>query len=180
MQVLGSSAGFEIARDGQLIWMAARGTRGPLLVALIAGGIGLLALVNGCIWSTRAFIGGEARTGLILAAALLGGGGLVATIGWLGFRAYRRRRDAPVTEMAAVRADLGSGELQTPSGGRVALLTEVRIDTPFNVGDSTQGSMRWVRLRWPGGSLRVYSAASKRAQQMASLLVIEGVGQRAT
>lgn len=177
MQVLGRSAGFEIARDGQFIWMASRGTRGPLLVALIAGGIGLIALVNGCIWATRSFLAGEARTGLILVAALLGGGGLVAAVGWLGFRAYRRRRDAPLVDMATVRADLEAGELQLPSGGHIAALSDVHIDTPFNVGDSTQGSMRWVRLRWPGGSLRVYSAAAKRAKQMAAALVDAGVGR---
>ena len=178
MRQIGLSAGFEVARDGDIIWMASRGTRGPLLVALIAGGVGLLAVGAGCIFSVRAFVLGDVRVGLIVAAALIGGGGLIAGIGWLGFRSYRRRRDAPLEEMALVRADLAAGELQSAGGGRIAGLSDVRIDTPFNIGDSTQGSMRWVRLRWPGGSLRIYSAASKSAEQMASLLISVGVGVR--
>jgi hypothetical protein len=65
------------------------------------------------------------------------------------------------------------------SGGRqVATLADVTIETTFNIGDSTQGSMRWVRLRWPGGSARVYSAATKDANRVALALIELGVGHR--
>jgi hypothetical protein len=37
--------------------------------------------------------------------------------------------------------------------------------------------MRWVRLRWPGGSARGYSSASKRAIALADQLAA-GVGRR--
>lgn len=179
VQRLGSSAGYEIARDGDVVWMAHRGTRGPLLVALIAGGLALAAAVNGAIWTTKLIGDGETRSGLVLAAVLIGVTGLLAAVSTLGFRGYRRRRRAPLVEMATLRADLAAGQLQTPGGAVIAALTEVEVDTPRNLGDSTQGSMRWVRLRWPKGSARVYSAASSEAQRVAGALVDVGIGRSA-
>ena len=108
--------------------------------------------------------------GFGLAAALL------FWIARAGYRRYRLLRDISIDEVPGLRADLQAGLLRKGQA-EVAALKDVRIATPRNLGDSTQGSMRWVRLVWPGGEANVFSAASAEADAMSRTLVELGVGK---
>ena len=169
-KVIGSSAGYEIGRRGDEIILAHRATRGPALVAWIVGGLTVMAAIHGVLWTSLALAGevdakAGSIAGLVLAPISVG----LFLIARKGYRTYRSRRDSPIDEVPSYRADLSAGALR--SGGRdLAKLADVTVDAPRNLGDSTQGSMRWVRLKWPGGSARAYSAASSEAQRVATEL----------
>jgi len=160
MSVLGDSCGYEIRKRNGGILFAHRRTRGPLLVAAITAGLSLLALVNGAVWVRESWT----------VIAVLGPLALLfAAIALVAYRAWKRRRLAPFESFVSLRANLKSQYLQR--GGRdLAPLAEVEVDTPRNLGDSTQGSMRWIRLRWPGGKALVYSAASRGSEDLAAIL----------
>jgi hypothetical protein len=176
---LGASAGYEIGRSGRVIILAHRNTRPPALVAWIAGGSTLLAVGHAILWPFLGLTGRVATRPALIAGLVLVPVALL--LGWVaraGYRRYRRRRDASIDEVPAFRAQLDQDRLSW-QGQEVARLDEIRIDTPRNMGDSTQGRMKWVRLRWPGGAARVYSAAARNAEDMADVLVQLGVGHRA-
>lgn len=173
---LGVSAGYEIGRRGHAIILAHRGTRPAALVAWIVGGLTCITAIHALLWPGLALTGQVA----ISSGVWMGAGfGLAATLFfWIaraGYRRYQVLRDASIDEVPGLRADLQAGVLRKGEI-QIAALKDVRIDTPRNLGDSTQGSMRWVRLSWPGGKARVYSAASKEAEAMARTLVELGVG----
>jgi len=176
-QLIGRSAGFEIGRRGDEVLLAHRATRGPALVAWIVGGLAAFAAGHAVLWPCLGLAGRVAmKPAAIAGAALTAGAVLLFAIARTGYRSYRRRRDAPVDETPGYRADLAAGALLA-GDERVAALADVTVDTPRNLGDSTQGSMRWIRLRWPGGKALVYSAAAKDAQRVAAALVELGVGR---
>lgn len=177
-QRLGASAGFEIARSGEVIFFAQRGTRPAALTVWIGGGLSALAGVHAILWPVLALAGkGEMGLGLRLGVGFGLAALLLFFVARAGYRRYRRLRDAAIDEVPGFRADLKAGTLLR-EGRKIAKLADLQIDTPRNLGDSTQGSMRWVRLRWPGGSARVYSASSKEAESIASRLVEAGIGAR--
>jgi hypothetical protein len=179
LQTLGSSAGFEIARDDDALWFAYRSSRGPALVAWICGGLAFAAAVNGVLWTVKSFSGGITQNGLILASGLCGLTLALLLVARLGYREYKRRRDTPLTDWAILRGDLTNKQLLDVDSSPIVDFSEVTIDTPRNLGDSTQGSMRWVRLRWGKDKIRIYSASSSEAERVAKDLVELGVGSLA-
>ncbi len=177
-QALGISAGFEVGRAGPVVIMGQRGTRPAAITAWVAGGLCLITAVHALVWPSLAMTGRvsasagwKAGAGFALAAVL------AFWIARKALRRYRLRRDAEIDEMPGLRANLTLGILLRDSK-ELTQLSKVLIDTPFNIGDSTQGTMRWVRLRWPGGSARVYSAGNTKAEAMAKALIDLGVGHR--
>ncbi len=166
---IGRSAGYEIVQRGDEVILAHRATRGPALVAWIVGGMAVLAGVHAVLWPGLAIAGEVGSGGWIAAGVLVPVTAALFIAARAGYRAYRRRRDRPIDEVPSYRADLSAGVMR--SGGRdVARLADIQIDAPRNHGDSTQGSMRWVRLRWSGGSARVYNAGADEAERVAAAL----------
>lgn len=157
--------------------MVQRGTRPAIITAWVTGGLCLIGSVHAVVWPSLALggqvsngAGWKAGAGFALAAAL------TFWIARTALRRYRQRRDASMADLPGLRANLNTRVLLRDSR-ELASLERVQIDTPLNFGDSTQGSMCWVRLRWPGGSARVYSAGTKQAQDMAKSLIELGVGR---
>jgi hypothetical protein len=176
--VLGASAGHKVVRDGPRVRFVERGTRGPAILAWLTGGGAVIALGHGVLWPVLAMTGeAPARAGLL--GGLIGGvaGALLVLACVAATRAYRRRARAPVLGLPALVADLERGALFAADGRRLADLAEVTVDAPMNLGDSTQGFMRRVRLRWKGGRAYVYNAASRDAKRLRDVLVALGIGR---
>lgn len=175
-QSLGVSAGYEVGRRGEVVLLANRATRPAALVAWIVGGLAGISAMHAILWPALALADQvSARIGMWMGAGFGVAGAALFWIARAGYRRYRTLRDAPIDNVPGLRADVPAGVLRRDTSV-IANLSDVRIDTPRNLGDSTQGSMRWVRLSWPGGRTRVYSASSNAAQEMARTLAQLGVG----
>lgn len=168
-QRIAESAGFDVVRRGDAILFVYRATRGPALVAWIAGGLSIITALNALL---------RASQGAPIAAVVLGP--LALLFGFAaraGYRAYRRRSEAPVDDLVRVRADLAAGALLSRDGSRLASLGEVTMRLRMNLGDSTQGFMQLLLVRWPGGKVVVFNAASSHARALAEELARLGVGR---
>lgn len=109
--------------------------------------------------------------------ALFGVAAVLVLILAVVWRAYRRRRDCPLSEVAGgLVIDLPAGVLRDRSGDTLASLDRVRVGVRVDWW-WTRTLMRLVVLSWPAGRRVVFRTASRRrAREVAGALVDTGVG----
>ena len=150
--------GFVVRQDGSSIIFEQKRTRTPATVAMILGGITFILGVNAVMWTAMGASSGDSEQLLVGAVALV----LSLIPGYVtyrSFRTWRQRSSEPESALLVAVLDGAQGSLII--GGRaVAPLSQVRFETAFDPFDSVQGLMRFLKLIWPGGELRVYKSGS--------------------
>ena len=150
--------GFVVRQDGSSIIFEQKRTRTPATVAMILGGLTFILAVNAIVWTAMGVSSGDSEQLLVGVVALL----LSLIPGYVTYRAFRTwRQRSSEPESALLVAILDGDQRALVVGGRaVAPLSHVRFETSFDPFDSVQGFMRFVKLVWPEGELRVYKSGS--------------------
>jgi len=162
--------GFEIYRNGDSdsTWLVNRQTWAMgILIAFLAG---ILVVVLGVI--TMSLTIDSPRATAATLAALFGGGLVLFVMFPIAVRAYRRRRDMPIAEVADVLLIEGETRmLRTREGELLSPLADTTAAVRIAWWDGSRGMMRNVALSWPGGRRLVFRTASrKKARAVAAAL----------
>jgi hypothetical protein len=166
--------GYEIYRTEDETLLIDRKTWPLSYVMGILGGLAVLLIVLGIL---DALGTADGLTDVPPAALLGPGAALVLAVGAL-WRAYRHRRDLPLSEVTdGLVVDSRVGELRDRQGNRLSALDSVRVAVRIDWW-WTRTLMRLVVVRWPERSKIVFRTVNRRrAREVAKLLVDAGVGK---
>ena len=165
--------GYEIHCDDNEILLIDRKTWPLSYVMGILGGLSVLLIVLG-ILGVLDTAGGLSD---VPSAALFGVAAALVVVFGAMWRAYRRRRDLPLSEVAGgLVVDLPAGMLRDRQGDTLSPLDRVRVAVRIDWW-WTRTLMRLVMVSWPEGRKIVFRTVSRwRAREVAKMLVDAGAG----
>ncbi len=165
--------GFEIYRSDNSTWLIDRGTWS--LRVLMAFLLGVLVVLLGVLTTSFAIDSPPATPATL--AALFAGGILLFVLFPIVVRAYRRRRDLPISEVARVLlVEEETGMLRTRKGEFLSPLTEAQAAVRIAWFDGSRGIMRNVVLSWPGGRKVIFKTASRRKARAIAAAIGDQLG----
>lgn len=145
---IGAGGGYQVVRVEDRVLFLDRGTQGPAIVGLVAGGLCAMGLV----WTGVVAAGSVPDVPPSAAWVPLAIAVVTGAIAGLAWRAFRRRSDAPAGSLTPLLiADLAAGSLLDADGRVLAPLDAVRVQ----VGLTATSSAPSLSLSWPGGRCEV-------------------------
>jgi hypothetical protein len=166
--------GYEIHCDDNKILLVDRKMWPLSYVMGILGGLSVLSFVLGIL----GVLGTEGGLSDVPPAVLFGVATALVVIFGAMWRAYRRRRDVPLSQVEdGFVVDLPARMLRDRQGETLSPLDRVRVAVRIDWW-WTRTLMRLVVLNWPEGKKIVFRTVSRwRAREVARLLVDAGVGE---
>ena len=150
--------GYEILRTDSETLLIDRGTWPLSYVMGILGALAVLLIVLGILVA----LGSADSHSDVPPVALFGSAAVLGLAVGVIWRAYRRRRDLPLSKVVdGLVVDSNTGMLRDRSGDTLARLDSVHVSVRIDWW-WTRALMRLVVLTWPGGKRVVFRSASRR------------------
>ncbi len=140
IEILGHSSGFEVVLAQRQVFFYDRRTRGPGILAAVAGGLTFILVMNAAVFGLMISLDGDPKLGLSVAAGELVAACVTGGLTWLGLRRLADRRAASYAQLEPiVVADLGAGQLLDAQGRAFAPLSAARVAKAMLVTSSAPG-----------------------------------------